>query len=190
MLRTQSTPDFSVAEHYGLRNTTCLYSKDVASGCRVKVVVCIWESLLISNYAACKRALHVHFRQWTALYILCSYTVYRYFTFPNPDCLSFFKSPICVNMSWIQKKSYIVVPKKKKQNIAFTKKVTEYKFAKLLIRVIRRKGGCSWLHLRGQSNSPNNSDKMKLKQLQCCPLSGLKYIYSEIINSWCAKQNE
>jgi hypothetical protein len=23
--------DFSVAEHYGLRNTTCLYSKDVAS---------------------------------------------------------------------------------------------------------------------------------------------------------------
>jgi hypothetical protein len=31
MFRTQSTPDFSVAEHYGLRNTTCLYSKDVAS---------------------------------------------------------------------------------------------------------------------------------------------------------------
>jgi hypothetical protein len=31
-LRTQSTPDFSVAEDYGLRNTTCLYSKDVASG--------------------------------------------------------------------------------------------------------------------------------------------------------------
>jgi hypothetical protein len=30
--RTQSTPDFSVAEHYGLQNTTCLYSKDVASG--------------------------------------------------------------------------------------------------------------------------------------------------------------
>jgi hypothetical protein len=28
---TPSTPDFSVAEHYGLRNTTCLYSKDVAS---------------------------------------------------------------------------------------------------------------------------------------------------------------
>jgi hypothetical protein len=26
------TPDLSVAEHYGLRNTTCLYSKDVASG--------------------------------------------------------------------------------------------------------------------------------------------------------------
>jgi hypothetical protein len=31
MSSTQSTPDFSVAEHYGLRNTTCLYSKDVAS---------------------------------------------------------------------------------------------------------------------------------------------------------------
>jgi hypothetical protein len=31
MFRIQSTPDFSVAEHYGLRNTTCLYSKDVAS---------------------------------------------------------------------------------------------------------------------------------------------------------------
>jgi hypothetical protein len=32
MFCTQSTPDFSVAEHYGLRNTMCLYSKDVASG--------------------------------------------------------------------------------------------------------------------------------------------------------------
>jgi hypothetical protein len=31
MFRTQPTPDFSVAEHYGLRNTTCLYSKDVAA---------------------------------------------------------------------------------------------------------------------------------------------------------------
>jgi hypothetical protein len=30
MFRTQSTPYFS-AEHYGLQNTTCLYSKDVAS---------------------------------------------------------------------------------------------------------------------------------------------------------------
>jgi hypothetical protein len=29
MLRTQSTHNFSVAEHYGSRNTTCLYSKDV-----------------------------------------------------------------------------------------------------------------------------------------------------------------
>jgi hypothetical protein len=36
---------------------------------------------------------------------------------------------------------------------------------------------------RGQSNSPNNSDKMKLKQFQCCQLGGLKYIYSEIFNS-------
>jgi hypothetical protein len=25
-------PNFSAAEHYGLRNTTCLYSKDVTSG--------------------------------------------------------------------------------------------------------------------------------------------------------------
>jgi hypothetical protein len=32
MVCTQSTPDFSVAEHYVLRNTTWLYSKDVASG--------------------------------------------------------------------------------------------------------------------------------------------------------------
>jgi hypothetical protein len=32
MFRIQCIPDFSVAEHYGLRNTTCLYSKDVASG--------------------------------------------------------------------------------------------------------------------------------------------------------------
>jgi hypothetical protein len=31
VLYTIYTPDFSVAEHYGLRNTTCLYSKDVAS---------------------------------------------------------------------------------------------------------------------------------------------------------------
>jgi hypothetical protein len=30
--RTQSAPDFAVAEHYGLRKPTCLYSKDVASG--------------------------------------------------------------------------------------------------------------------------------------------------------------
>jgi hypothetical protein len=30
MFHTQSTSDFSVAEHYGLRNTTCLYSEDVA----------------------------------------------------------------------------------------------------------------------------------------------------------------
>jgi hypothetical protein len=34
---------------------------------------------------------------------------------------------------------------------------------------------------RGQSNSPNNSDKMKLKLLQCCQLGGLKYLYSEIL---------
>jgi hypothetical protein len=27
----RSTPDFSVAEHYSLRNTTCLFSKDIAS---------------------------------------------------------------------------------------------------------------------------------------------------------------
>jgi hypothetical protein len=32
MFFVQSTPDFCVAEHYGLRNTTCLYSKDVAYG--------------------------------------------------------------------------------------------------------------------------------------------------------------
>jgi hypothetical protein len=32
MFFTQSTPNLSVAEHYGLRNTTSLYSKDVASG--------------------------------------------------------------------------------------------------------------------------------------------------------------
>jgi hypothetical protein len=31
MFRMQSTPDFSVAEHYGLRNTTCFYSKDDAA---------------------------------------------------------------------------------------------------------------------------------------------------------------
>jgi hypothetical protein len=34
MFRTQSTPEFYVAEHYGLRNTTCFFSKDVASGNR------------------------------------------------------------------------------------------------------------------------------------------------------------
>jgi hypothetical protein len=33
----------------------------------------------------------------------------------------------------------------------------------------------------GQSNSPNNSDLMPLKQVQCCQLGGLKYIYSEIL---------
>jgi hypothetical protein len=32
MFCVQSTPDSSVAEHYGLRNTTCLYSEYVASG--------------------------------------------------------------------------------------------------------------------------------------------------------------
>jgi hypothetical protein len=37
-------------------------------------------------------------------------------------------------------------------------------------------------------NSPNNSDKIKLKQKQCCQLGGLKYIYSEILNSLCEKQ--
>jgi hypothetical protein len=31
MFRTQSTPDISVAVQYGLGNTMCLYSKDVAS---------------------------------------------------------------------------------------------------------------------------------------------------------------
>jgi hypothetical protein len=31
MFHTQSTTDLSVAVHYGLRNTICLYSKDVAS---------------------------------------------------------------------------------------------------------------------------------------------------------------
>jgi hypothetical protein len=31
MFRTQPTPDLSVAKLSGLRNTTCLYSKDVAS---------------------------------------------------------------------------------------------------------------------------------------------------------------
>jgi hypothetical protein len=31
MLRTQFTPNFYMAEHYGLWNTTCLHSKDVAS---------------------------------------------------------------------------------------------------------------------------------------------------------------
>jgi hypothetical protein len=31
---------------------------------------------------------------------------------------------------------------------------------------------------------------MKLKQFQCCQLGGLKYIYSEIFNSWRAKQKE
>jgi hypothetical protein len=31
MFHTQSTPDFSGAERYGLQNTTCLYAKDVAS---------------------------------------------------------------------------------------------------------------------------------------------------------------
>jgi hypothetical protein len=31
MFRTQTTPNFAVAEHYGLRNMMCLYSKDVAS---------------------------------------------------------------------------------------------------------------------------------------------------------------
>jgi hypothetical protein len=36
----QSTPDFFVAEHYGLRNTTCLYSKDIASG------ITPWQSAL------------------------------------------------------------------------------------------------------------------------------------------------
>jgi hypothetical protein len=34
MFRIQSIPDFSVADFYGLRNTTCLYSKDVASGAK------------------------------------------------------------------------------------------------------------------------------------------------------------
>jgi hypothetical protein len=34
---------------------------------------------------------------------------------------------------------------------------------------------------RGQSNSPNISHKIRLKQLQCCRLSGLKYIYSELL---------
>jgi hypothetical protein len=37
MFCTRSTPDFSVAEHYGLRNTTCLYSEDVASGLQCTV---------------------------------------------------------------------------------------------------------------------------------------------------------
>jgi hypothetical protein len=37
MFRTQSTP---VAEHYGLRNTTCLYSKDVASEKSFCMTVC------------------------------------------------------------------------------------------------------------------------------------------------------
>jgi hypothetical protein len=31
MFHTQYIHDFSVAEHYGLRNTACLYFKDVAS---------------------------------------------------------------------------------------------------------------------------------------------------------------
>jgi hypothetical protein len=31
IFRKQSTPDFSVAEHYGLQNTMCLYSQDVTS---------------------------------------------------------------------------------------------------------------------------------------------------------------
>jgi hypothetical protein len=31
-----------------------------------------------------------------------------------------------------------------------------------------------------QSNNPNNSDKTKSKQLQCCQLGRRKYIYSEI----------
>jgi hypothetical protein len=31
IIYTQYTLDFSVAEHYGLRNTTCWRSKDVAS---------------------------------------------------------------------------------------------------------------------------------------------------------------
>jgi hypothetical protein len=31
-----------------------------------------------------------------------------------------------------------------------------------------------------RANSPNNNDKTKLKQLQCCQLGALKYIYSEI----------
>jgi hypothetical protein len=31
MFRTQSTPNFSVAEHYGLWNTSCVYSKDAGS---------------------------------------------------------------------------------------------------------------------------------------------------------------
>jgi hypothetical protein len=33
----------------------------------------------------------------------------------------------------------------------------------------------------GQSNGPNNSDKIKSKQLQCCQLRRLKYIYSEML---------
>jgi hypothetical protein len=40
MFRTQSTLDFSVAEHYGLRNTTCWRSKDVASGQPEKDYLC------------------------------------------------------------------------------------------------------------------------------------------------------
>jgi hypothetical protein len=44
------------------------------------------------------------------------------------------------------------------------------------------KGKSSPKKSEGQSNSPNNSDKMKLKQLQCCQLGELQYIFSEIIN--------
>jgi hypothetical protein len=41
----------------------------------------------------------------------------------------------------------------------------------------------------GQSNSPSNFDKTKFKQLQCCQLRRLKYIYSEIIYSmWKTKR--
>jgi hypothetical protein len=37
LFRTQSTLDFSVAEHYSLRNTMCLRSKDVASGLGIRI---------------------------------------------------------------------------------------------------------------------------------------------------------
>jgi hypothetical protein len=66
MFRTQSTPESSVAEHYGLRNTTCLYSKDVASGPWF-MPWCMGQSYVYTPYAVAElsaKQIFTHIRDY------------------------------------------------------------------------------------------------------------------------------